>query len=479
MTSDIDLPLTVLGPMFDRDVYTASVLQFSEIGTHVITIEAETVDNKTGNVTYALIDETGSLSIDQTSGQVTTSANIEYRGLNESTILVIISATEFMDSQTQITTTAILRMTILNSNYYSPAFFGTAYYFAVPCNAAIGSIIGQVDAHDRDYPPYDDFRYYIDTDSDIIKLKINSATGVVTLADSLLLKTGTTYHVTVDARDVFPPFHYATSFVSVVVGNASVESPLIGFPSELNDTVEISPNSRPGLAITRIIARDGASGSNANLEYDILPQPENYYDFTCASRNVDDIFIINSSDGVIILNRTLANYPFGSCFVIAVSVSNTKFLSTGILKIKLTSNDSIESLESIQKQQEHAFNQQLIIAVVVATVVDVIILIVAIVVVIRKVRPTAHRRQDTATYTNGQLSSLSSKCGAKTGKLFEVGSLEDNLGQRIECSRSRDVNRPGDEITGNPRGRGAGFFAIDKVRPLKKYSPAAHNLCAI
>ena len=331
------------------------------------------------------------------------------------------------------------------------------------------------------------FRYYVETDSDNTKLNINSTSGVLTLADSLLLKTGTTYatyHVTVGARDVFPPFHYATSFVSVVVGNASLEeSPIIEFPSELNDTIEISPNSRPGLAITRIIARDGTSGSNAILEYDILPQPDFYNnDFICTFRNVDDIFIINSLDGVIILNRTLANYSYGSCFVIAVSVSNAKFVSIGILKIKLTSNDSIESFESIQKQQEHAFNQQLIIAVVVATVVVVIILIIAIVVVIRKVRPTgqAHRCQDTTSYTNCQLSSLSSKCGAKTGKLFEVGSMEDNLWQRIWVQSIQRSEPPGGWNHGLPRwSRGRNIRNWQGEAVEKHMPPATHNFVGL
>lgn len=255
-------------PRFEQAVYSASVAEDAAPNTTVLAVRAHDPDlGPGGRVSYSLANETAALfRIDSDTGVLTTTGLFDREKCAGYSFEVRASDSGRYQAHWAH---ARVQVTVVDVNDNSPRFLEFPYMAHVSPHAPLGSQVALVQAHDGDDGPNADVFY---TTPNGGKLHLDTDTGLVTVAASLVADSGRLLRLDLVARDRGRPSRMASGVLEVWVG------PVAGLRLDFSNATYVarlpegaatgsavlqtqaSAKSQPGLAVTYSLGPDQDQG---------------------------------------------------------------------------------------------------------------------------------------------------------------------------------------------------------------------------
>ncbi|XP_069812815.1 protocadherin gamma-B4-like [Dendropsophus ebraccatus] len=188
----------------------------------------------------------------------------------------------------QKSSTATIRITVQDVNDNLPMFNQDTYRIRLQENAAIGSLVIQLNATDEDEGSNAQITYSFSHISDTGRqlFTIDSINGEIKVLGRLDYETSDIYEMTVEAKD--GGGHVTHCKVMVQVMDVNDNAPNITMKSL---SASIPENSLPGTVIALLNVRDLDSGMNSEvvchisdtLAFQLIPSPNSYYKLVTAA----------------------------------------------------------------------------------------------------------------------------------------------------------------------------------------------------
>ena len=323
------LPLT-----FDPTGYSATIREDTDIGTAILQVNAVTHRPST-SITYSIArSENLPFAIDDSTGEITLRVSLDFESQSNYTFAVL--ATE---SPGLFNASAEVVVSVENVNDLSPSVLPIED-LEVPANRSEGDEILRVIASDPDF--LDDLVYSIESTTVAGLFDINSTTGIVTAAQSLLESANTSVQLNISVSDgiftsyttailpIYLPFftellytgsiseaaETGTTVVTVAIENTRNE--VFAFPSE-----ELAFN----------ISELGDVSVATPLDYERV----NLYTFTISAQSSN--FILATQVNITILDEN-DNAPVFSPPVLSLDITASTLLRTTLTQFNATDEDS-------------------------------------------------------------------------------------------------------------------------------------------
>ncbi|XP_017135093.1 fat-like cadherin-related tumor suppressor homolog [Drosophila miranda] len=193
---------------------------------------------------------------------------------------------------------ARLKITLLPENMHSPQFEQSIYEAQIPENLLHGHNIITVKATDRDFGPYSNLYYEIDSEEMKKYFVMDRNTGVITSKVTFDREKRDEYVVLLKVSDGGGKFGFAS--LKVLIHDANDNAPY--FPLKEYKMV-ISSTSKPNKTILTVRAKDNDISENGAINYRIV---QNSID-----KKLKDTLEINEKNGNIRLNPNVGFYETG------------------------------------------------------------------------------------------------------------------------------------------------------------------------
>ena len=269
-------------PLFNQSMYTVSVCENQEAGTNVVTVYATDADSSPelciaplegsgsgldildSELRYSLYNYTDIFMINSITGQITTRVPLDREGRTRYSIPVIV--TDVVNA----TDRTIVNVIIEDKNDNLPNFTNNSYRFAIPENTAVGNIVFQLTAEDRDMLDNGNLRYVLP--NEVTAFTISQNNGTVFLSQPLDFDIGPIQHnfiaivydtagqngtavVTVDVIDLndnVPVLSNITTNITFVEGQVSQQilSGIVVFDADSFQTLD---SARITLVLTDVL----------------------------------------------------------------------------------------------------------------------------------------------------------------------------------------------------------------------------------
>ncbi|KAG8176879.1 hypothetical protein JTE90_007488 [Oedothorax gibbosus] len=254
-------------PKFVHNEYSATLAEDAPINTTVITVKAQDPDaGVNSEITYSLSNETKSVfRIDSSTGTITTAGHFDRE--KKAFYVFEVRATDGgrYDARSEKT---VVQVTIADVNDNRPIFSKYPFITSVSAHAAPGTQLIQIEAADQDEGPNGEVLYSFTTSPYLSdRFHLDTETGVVTVAGSLLADAGHVFHCEVEARDKGHPPRIAKGVLEIHIGEG------LAFNSKLhfqNDTylIKVEENPSPGQEVIRVKAAS-PTGTQSMITYSI------------------------------------------------------------------------------------------------------------------------------------------------------------------------------------------------------------------
>ena len=301
-------------PTFSQGVYKAVLHENAAIPTFVVKVTASDcdVDPQFNRVEFSLENSQGLFSIHPISGIIMSLRSFD---LERGQSYYELQVTATSPSDTSLIDTAIVNVTVQDTNEFHPQFVGTPYKVNAPENTTVDTSILTVRATDRDagsiYGSIES--YVIIGNRDSLPFELNLATGQLSLTSPLDYESGLTrYNILVAAVDGGMLLSQTT--VEVIVTNIEDEPPSF---MQLEYSVSIAENEidfflprLPQNAISQLRATDRDT-------------PVNGLSFNIENSTLQSTFSVDS-DGYLYLRHPL-DYEIQSSYKLYVTVSDGVF----------------------------------------------------------------------------------------------------------------------------------------------------------
>ena len=207
-TSYLNVDLDIFLPRFTEELYTASVSEFSELGTVVVMVTITDTRNETFNLqsldsTFAVND----------SGVVYVDGILDFEAQRSYLFSIIANSPNFyLEAQVNVT--------IIDENDNAPVFPQSPFSITLPSSTLIGSSLGQFQATDEDSGSNSVLVYSISPSLQATLFSINSATGELILQQTLLGESPI-INITLVAMDMGQPPMNGSAVLTVSVTSVS------------------------------------------------------------------------------------------------------------------------------------------------------------------------------------------------------------------------------------------------------------------
>ena len=279
-------------PVFARDVLQASVMESAEVGDSFYTVEA--MDDDLGSnavLEYFIIEDTLNISqrftINQTSGELYTNDTFDRESEHQLNITVVAVDNGLIP----LSASAIVTITILDSNDFHPVFNSTIFTASVIENAEIDTFVLEVFATDEDVDFENRNFSYTISGNRSEAFRIDLLSGELFVAGEVDWESGD-YEFTVHCSDNgAPPLtNESTIYVTVIDVNDRVPQ----FTEE-SYQLEVPEGMSVGTTVGYLEANDLDSPGNNS---DVL-----YYKLMELTLPDIDRFIVDSTTGLVTTNR--------------------------------------------------------------------------------------------------------------------------------------------------------------------------------
>ncbi|XP_056230340.1 protocadherin Fat 4 isoform X2 [Seriola aureovittata] len=274
-------------------------------GTEVIQFAAIDLDvnSSSANIEYVLNEDNASdfFWIQPDNGKVKLKQSLT-ENLNSFLTLIVVAkdqGTPPLSSQTEIT------FEITGRNQFSPSFREPAVTFSVPEDLPVGSVIGRIQAEDRDYGPNGAIMYCITPENQYLPFSVGEASGLLTLIRELDFEEEVIHQLQIKAADGGWVSRKSMLNVTVVVMDVNDNPPVFSYSEYLTSVPE---NSEIGTNVLDVKAADADAGINAQISYSII------------AGHVDK-FAIDSRNGTI-TTLDVFDYEREQIFDVTIKASN-------------------------------------------------------------------------------------------------------------------------------------------------------------
>lgn len=239
-------------PQFSRSVYEVSARENSAIGLSLLMLSAS--DNDSGPNAAVVFEvghqETGNyhsaagasyVTVEPDSGVVRIGSLLDYEEASQ--ISVVVLARD--KGRPSLSSSATVLVHIRNENDCVPKFTQSSFSFGISENMPTPSYVGTVSAIDSDLPPYNHFVYRLQGtlsshDDQTPPFEIDADTGRLTTTSPLDRERRSIHYLEVLAVDSQNSTLVSTASVTVYIADKNDNPPVIDFPREGNDTVQVS-----------------------------------------------------------------------------------------------------------------------------------------------------------------------------------------------------------------------------------------------
>lgn len=285
-------------PIFEQSVYNGQVLENSEEGTHVLTVEASDADLGEFAVNTYSISGNSVFRIGETSGVLTVLGNIDREMTPMYTLLITAS-----DGINQAQTAVVINVTDANDN--PPVFNNTQYEIAVPENYETGQSILQVTATDIDLGENANISYSLLEEQDLIQ--INSTSGEISFIQTPDYEMSSQGHFEFRVTATNPNNEDQRALATLIIDLIDLNDNAPSFMGQ-EAPLQVTENQPSGITVVRVIADDLDSGLNARVEYSLSEESQEY-------------FSIDSQTGTILTQVTF-DRELNSTYEIAVTATD-------------------------------------------------------------------------------------------------------------------------------------------------------------
>jgi len=255
-------------PVLSTFKYTTTLSEAVNIGTSVITIQAQDADSDVNSqVSYSLKpiqpaskDHTFFM-VDAITGELTTVRQLDHEDKVDFRFLAV--ATD--GGIVPLSSTAEVHIIIEDLNDNPPYFEKPSYACSITVESA-GQIVTKVMASDPDFSSRGCLMYALDGGNDDQTFHINTATGLITLTGRNSKDLYHAYTLNASVTDgVFTSF----TRVGITIRDGNNHAPVF---QDNPYTASIMENQGPGMIVTTVSAHDEDHGNNGLLTYTITSQ---------------------------------------------------------------------------------------------------------------------------------------------------------------------------------------------------------------
>ncbi|CAK6972385.1 protocadherin-23 [Scomber scombrus] len=275
-------------PVFDQDIYNASVAENRDPGEPVIRVSATDEDSEENAVVwYSLLPGPGYelFSINPYTGLITTTSYLDREQQQHFTLRV-----QARDSSTRpLSGTATVLCSVLDDNDNAPEFMQSSFQISLPENLPPG-IIHTVQASDPDHGENGTIHYSILGEDYRGRFTINSHTGAVSTTQVLDREESQNYTLDIQARDYGPSPLSSSTQLQLVLLDQNDNIPSFTRKSYHTSITEGLP---AGAEVLRLTALDPDEGSNGDITYSLTEDSS------------QGAFSVDPSTGVIRTTRSL------------------------------------------------------------------------------------------------------------------------------------------------------------------------------
>ena len=233
-----------------------------------------------GKVTYSITPSTP-FQVDLSNGSISTAASIdrESKGMYH----VTVSASD--QGTVRRTTTAVIRIIILDVNDNAPIFETVASNMNVSEIASVNNSFAIISAQDKDAGSNGEITYTIESGNEKGDLYIDPKVGSLVVAKSLDRETTSYYTLTIKASDGGNPAKSTVKQIRVTVEDVNDNAPVFVNSSGL--TIRVHENMPENSRLAQFFATDRDSGQNGIVSYSIF------------HGNINSAFAMDSQSGIL------------------------------------------------------------------------------------------------------------------------------------------------------------------------------------
>ncbi|XP_030047622.1 protocadherin Fat 4 [Microcaecilia unicolor] len=328
-------------PRFKKPSYYLDYPEMTEIASKVTQVVAtDPDDGPNSQVYYFIKSQSEFFRINSTSGEIFIKQQLKYQNPGGSSNLNInrhsfIVAASDRGSHPLMSETTV-SVNIVDSNDNAPQFLTSKYFTPVAKNAGIGTKLIKVTAiDDKDFGLNSEVEYFISRDNTTDRFRLDSHTGWISVASSLMMDLNKHFLIKVTAKDKGNPSLSSQVTVQIVVTEENHHTPEF---SQSHFSLTIPESFAVDTIIRTLSARDRDAAMNGLIKYNI------------SSGNEAGFFAINSSTGALTLAKNL-DYELNQKHDLTVSatdggwVARTGYCRVTVNVIDVNDNAPVFSLE--------------------------------------------------------------------------------------------------------------------------------------
>uniref|UniRef100_A0A3Q3E4H2 Cadherin domain-containing protein n=1 Tax=Labrus bergylta TaxID=56723 RepID=A0A3Q3E4H2_9LABR len=237
------------------------------VGTEVVQITAidQDVHNNSGGIEYVLNGGNASdfFLIHADNGKLMLKQSIAASVNSFFTLVVMAKDQGFPSLSSQIE----MSFEVTDINQFSPSFREPYVTFSTPEDLSVGSVIGKIQAEDRDYGSNGAIMYGITQENLYLPFSIGETSGLLTLIRELDFEKEGVYYLQIKAMDGGWVSKTGMVNVTVVVTDVNDNPPVF---SSSEYIISLPENSDIGSNVFDIKATDADSGVNAQIVYSLI-----------------------------------------------------------------------------------------------------------------------------------------------------------------------------------------------------------------
>lgn len=253
-----------LPPVFERQVYNASVAENRDPGEAVVRVYASDGDSEENAVVwYSLLPGPGYdlFSINPYTGLITTTSYLDREEQQFYTLRV-----QARDSSSRpLSSTATVLCSVLDDNDNPPEFMQSSFQISLPENLSPGAI-HTVQASDPDYRQNGTIHYAIQGEDYDGRFTINSFTGVISTMQVLDREETPNYTLTIQAFDNGPKSLTSTTQIYVILLDQNDNTPTFSHKTYHANIREGLP---AGSEVVQLRAFDSDEGPNGEITFSL------------------------------------------------------------------------------------------------------------------------------------------------------------------------------------------------------------------
>ncbi|KAK6173207.1 hypothetical protein SNE40_016702 [Patella caerulea] len=349
-------------PQFPQETYFFNIKEKNKIDQFVGKVRAYDNDtNENAQLTYQLINGTDYFTINSTSGEIKAITSID----RESIPKFVIQVKAVDNGKIPLSGTTIVKINIDDVNDNAPELSAKSYVFHVAEDARIGSYIGFLTATDADIGMNADVTYALDYSSVDHNVPFTVLTnGTVVSTDEVDFEKQPQYSFKIYAKDRGTPSLNSTAILTIIIMDINDNIPVIYFPAENNNSINVPHTMGLGAEIAQIQAYDIDSGDNRRLSYSI------------SVVNDTNLFTINVESGTITLSRDMDAKDIQS-YVINIEVHDNgqvQLSTRASMEIQVVRGDALPVVGG----NNHSTNVAIVVVLICVTLVLAIAVIVTV-----------------------------------------------------------------------------------------------------